>query len=296
MNKKIISNINDVYITLILLSPFILFYLNGFLGDLKSFKYPFVLTVVYTPLIVWTVLIRKSERNAKLKIGELKLYFSLQVLPIVTMLFVNFSEPSFLNTINVYIVLMTALFFALDGQTDLLEAFKQTKYFTSSKTKKLADQVYSRLLRRFIVFLGLSVQMAAVFFVLMRIILNHSFDYPFYLISIITSIFSVFGCFFWGWFQLALTSFKKIRKILNHEIEKEDELSTWINLLYLSKNVSFFITWFPLVILIVQTCAIKFYSNISSYEILLSYSGIGVVTYILIRFIQYYLFKKVRFF
>jgi hypothetical protein len=275
--------------------PFLLFYLNIVLQRMESYIYPILLTVCYTPLIVWTLTLRKNETTAKYYIGAVKLHFSLSALPMVTMIFVNFADANMINTLNVYIVLMTALFFTLDGQTDLHDAFRLTPYSQSS-VGKLADHVFCRLKRRFVVFMGIGTQLAATFLILFKELAVHASNVSPYLHTVLIGMLASISCFFLGWFSLALDSHKKIRWICTQCVENSDQISSWIDLLRLSLANRFLLTWFPFIIIALQFAGLAAMDPSSWLELLIAYFGVASLVYIGVRVAQHWLFRKLKYF
>jgi sterol desaturase/sphingolipid hydroxylase (fatty acid hydroxylase superfamily) len=170
---------------------------------------PVILVTVYAPTIVWSLGIRKKDTIAKYHIGSIKLLFSLNVLPLVSLVLINFAETSYINTVNIYIILMTALFFNLDGQTDLIDSFKQTQYYSDNKHNKLALDVFMRLLRRFIIFFGMSLLVAICYLLFITNYYQKILDYSLITFTIFNSGISILGTFFLGWILLAFNAQKK---------------------------------------------------------------------------------------
>jgi|GEM_PF-3901116 len=302
MRKKVITHISDSYITLLILFPYILFYLNGFFSKITSNKFvPIVLVLVYLPTIVWSLVIRKNDNNAKYHIGAVKLLFSLNALPLVTLIFINFVEANYVNTINLYIVLMTALFFNLDGQSDLHDAFKYTIYFQNLKYRKLAYDIFSRLLRRFVFFFGIGLLSVVLYLLFMANHYHQLPEYPFYISSIFYSATSMVGIFFLGWTFLAINAQKKLRYLLEERVslneQHNDSISSLVNLLYLPFHIKFLIKWGPILLFVLQQVIRKlWFNNFISYKYIVLNSVTGIIVYLIVFLVQVVLLKKNKYF
>lgn len=157
---------------IIMVIPFLIIYMQKQI--LSSGYFLLIVGLVFFPIAIFISFIWEDKVRAKITSGKLKIYFSSIGIQFCVLLQYDILGVKPDVNINAYVLLITAIFFFLDGYSDLNEAFNVHYEGIEERLKKVPFKFYLRFLRIYILmiliasFSGLSVQ-----YTLLYLKINH---------------------------------------------------------------------------------------------------------------------------